>query len=71
MTAPGPAPGAALREAVRSARSAAECAASVEELLRRADVGHLTDLGAIFDETHKKIFPWYFHGISMSYDPGK
>ena len=31
-------PGAALREAIRTARSAAECAASVEELLRRPDV---------------------------------
>ena len=29
-------------------------------------VGALTDLGAIFHRTAKKIFPWYFHGISMT-----
>jgi hypothetical protein len=30
-----------------------------------SDVGHLTDLGTIFDETGKKMFPRCFHGVPM------
>ena len=44
---------------------------SRRRLTESANVGRLTDLGAIFHETRKKLFAWYFHAISISYGIGK